>query len=147
MKISIANDHVALEMKRHIKKYLETRGHEVTDFGTNLTERTDYPVWAKKCADSLQNGDSELGILICGTGVGMSIAANKLCGIRAVVCSEPYSAKMARAHNDANVLCFGARVIGEATAEEICDSFLSSAYEGGRHQCRVEMITEFEEIR
>ncbi len=144
MKIAIGNDHVALSMKKHIVGYLEAKGFEVVDVGTDSEERTDYPVWAQKCAEKVQTGDCDLGILICGTGVGMSIAANKQRGIRAVVCSEPYSAMMSRAHNNANMLCFGARVVGEATAEQLVDAFLSAEYEGGRHQRRVDMIAAFE---
>lgn len=147
MKIAIANDHIAVDLKRHIAGYLTEKGHEVEDLGTNSPERTDYPLWAAKCAAMIQNGKADLGILICGTGVGMSIAANKHRGIRAVCCSEPYSAGMARKHNNANILCFGARVIGEATAEQLCDAFLGSEYEGGRHQRRVDMIAEAEDER
>lgn len=145
MKLAIANDHIALALKRHIVEYLKTSGHEVIDLGTDSTERTDYPVWAKKCAECVTGGNADLGILICGTGVGMSIAANKHRGVRAVCCSEPYSAEMARRHNNANILCFGAKVIGEATAEQLCDAFLSAEYEGGRHQRRVDMISAEEE--
>lgn len=142
MRIAVANDHIAVALKRHIADYLSNNGHEVEDLGTDSTERTDYPIYAEKCADAVVSGRAELGILICGTGVGMSIAANKHPGVRAVCCSEPYSAEMARRHNDANILCFGARVIGEATAEMICDAFLAAEYEGGRHQRRVDMINE-----
>ena len=145
MKLAIANDYIAVTLKRHIAEYLKTSGHEVIDLGTDSTERTDYPVWAKKCAECVTGGKADLGILICGTGVGMSIAANKHRGVRAVCCSEPYSAEMARRHNNANILCFGARVIGEATAEQLCDAFLRAEYEGGRHQRRVDMITAEEE--
>lgn len=144
MKIAIANDHIALGLKLHIAGYLREKGYEVEDLGTDSPERTDYPLFAKKCAEAVTKKRADLGILICGTGVGMSIAANKRHGIRAVCCSEAYSAKMARQHNDANILCFGARVIGEATAEEICDAFLEAGYEGGRHQRRVDMIAEAE---
>ncbi len=147
MKIAIGNDHIALSMKKHIVMHLESLGFEVVDVGTDCEERTDYPIWAKKCAEQIQLSYCNLGILICGTGVGMSIAANKLHGIRSVVCSEPYSAMMSRFHNNANILCFGARVVGEATAEQLVDAFLSTAYEGGRHQRRVDMIAEFEVLQ
>ena len=147
MKIAIGNDHVAVEMKNHIKAYLEAKGHTVVNFGTDSSERTDYPVYAKRVADAIVSGECELGVLICGTGVGMSIAANKVKGIRAAVCSEAYSAALTRQHNDANIIAFGARVIGPATAETIVDAFLGAEYEGGRHQARVDMISAIEEGR
>ncbi len=147
MRIAIGNDHVALQMKYHIKAYLEEKGHEVIDLGTDSSVRTDYPIYGKKVADAVAGGACELGVLICGTGVGISIAANKVKGIRAVVCSEPYSAKLAREHNNANIVAFGARVIGEATAEMIVDAFLIAEYEGGRHQRRIDMISDIEEGR
>lgn len=144
MKIAIGNDHVAVELKNHIKGYLEDKGHEVINFGTDSSERTDYPIYGKKVADSVANGECEFGVLICGTGVGISVAANKVKGIRAVVCSEPYSAKLARQHNNANIVAFGARVIGQATAEMIVDEFFQAEYEGERHQKRIDMITAIE---
>ncbi len=144
MKIAIGNDHVALDLKNHIKGYLEEKGYEVVDFGTYTSERTDYPIYAKRVADAIVAKECELGILICGTGVGISIAANKVDGIRAAVCSEPYSAALTRQHNNANIIAFGARVIGTATAEMIVDAFLNAEYEGGRHQNRVDMITKIE---
>ena len=144
MKIAIGNDHVALDMKNHIKSYLEAKGHTLVDFGAHSTERTDYPIYAKKVADAILSGECELGILICGTGIGISIAANKVDGIRAAVCSEPYSAALTRTHNNANIIAFGARVIGTATAETIVDAFLGAEYEGGRHQNRLDMITAIE---
>ena len=144
MKIAIGNDHVALDMKNHIKSYLEAKGHTLVDFGAHSAERTDYPIYAKKVADSILSGECELGILICGTGIGISIAANKVDGIRAAVCSEPYSAALTRTHNNANIIAFGARVIGTATAETIVDAFLGAEYEGGRHQNRLDMITAIE---
>ena len=144
MKIAIGNDHVAVEMKQHIKKYLEEKGHEVVNCGTDSSDRTDYPVYGKKVADLVASGECDFGVLICGTGVGISLAANKVDGIRAVVCSEPYSAKLSRQHNNANIVAFGARVIGVATAEMIVDEFLSAEYEGGRHQKRIDMIAQIE---
>lgn len=145
MKIAIGNDHIAVEMKEHIKKYLEDKGYEIVNFGTDSTERTDYPIYAKKVADAILSGECELGILICGTGIGISIAANKVKGIRAAVCSEPYSAALTRQHNNANIVAFGARVVGTATAETIVDAFLGAEYEGGRHGKRIDMITAIEE--
>ncbi len=144
MKIAIGNDHVAVELKNHIKAYLEAKGHTVTDFGAFTAERADYPIFAEKVARSVISGECELGVLICGTGIGISMAANKLDGIRAAVCSEPYSAAMSRSHNNANIVAFGARVIGPATAEAIVDAFLGAEYEGGRHQRRVDMIAALE---
>ncbi len=144
MKIAIGNDHIGLEMKNHIKLYLEEKGFEIVNFGTDSNERCDYPVFAKKVAEAVKKGDCTFGILICGTGVGISIAANKVKGIRAIVCSEPYSAKLSRQHNNTNIVAFGARVIGTATAENIVDEFLSAEYEGGRHQKRIDMIADIE---
>lgn len=145
MKIAIGNDHVAVEMKNHIKNYLEKKGHEVINFGTDSDERCDYPIYGKKVADAVASGECERGILICGTGIGISLAANKVKGIRAAVCSEAYSARLTRAHNDANIIAFGARVVGIATAEMIVDEFISTEYEGGRHQQRIDMITAIEQ--
>ena len=133
MKIAIGNDHVAVEMKNHIKAYLESKGHEVINYGTDSEERTDYPIYGERV------------VLICGTGIGISLAANKVKGIRAAVCSESYSAKLTVQHNNANIIAFGARVIGIATAEEIVDAFFSAEFEGGRHLKRVEMLSSIEE--
>ncbi len=144
MKIAIGNDHVAVEMKQHIQKYLEDKGHEVINCGTDSGERTDYPIYGKRVADLVAGGECDLGVLICGTGVGISLAANKVSGIRAVVCSEPYSARLSRQHNNANIVAFGARVVGMATAEMIVDEFLAAEYEGGRHQKRIDMIAAIE---
>ncbi len=145
MKIAIGNDHVAVDMKKHIVQYLVEKGYQMVDFGTQSTERCDYPVYGKKVADAVASGECDFGILICGTGVGISLAANKVKGIRAVVCSEPYTAKLSRQHNNTNIVAFGARVIGIATAEMIVDEFLSASFEGGRHENRVEMIRAIEE--
>lgn len=145
MKIAIGNDHVAVDMKNHIKEYLESRGHTVVDFGTHTADRCDYPIYGKKVADAVASGECERGILICGTGIGISLAANKVKGIRAAVCSESYSARLTRQHNDANIVAFGARVIGIATAEMIVDEFINTEYEGGRHQNRIDMISAIEQ--
>ena len=126
MKIAIGNDHVAVEMKNHISSYLKEKGHEIVNFGTDYSERCDYPVYGKKVADAVASGECERGILICGTGIGISLAANKVKGIRAAVCSEAYSARLARQHNDANIIAFGARVVGISTAEMIVDEFLNA---------------------
>ena len=144
MKIAIGNDHAAVEMKNHIVKYLKAKGYEMVNFGTDTNESCDYPLYGKKVADAIKNGECELGILICGTGIGISLAANKVKGIRAAVCSEGYSARLTRQHNNANIIAFGARVVDEKTAENIVDEFLNAEYEGGRHQKRVDMITAIE---
>lgn len=144
MKIAMGNDHVAVDMKLHIKQFLEQKGHEVVDFGTNSTDRTDYPIYANRVAQAVVSGACDKGIVICGTGVGISIAANKVKGVRAVVCSEPYSAKLSRQHNDTNILAFGARVVGANLAEMIVEEFLNAEYEGGRHQKRVDLIAAIE---
>lgn len=144
MKIAIGNDHAAVAMKNHIVKYLEDKGYEMVNFGTDTNDSCDYPVYGEKVARAVASGECELGILICGTGIGISLAANKVKGIRAAVCSESYSARLTRQHNNANIIAFGARVVGEAVAEEIVDEFLNAKYEGGRHQRRVDMISEIE---
>ena len=145
MIIGIGNDHVGVELKEHIKKYLEDKGHTVKDFGAYTSERTDYPIYGKAVADAVASGECEFGVLICGTGVGISLAANKVKGIRAVVCSEPYTARLCRQHNNANIIAFGARVIGFATAEMIVDEFFSATYEGERHQKRLDLIKKIED--
>ena len=145
MKIAIGNDHVAVELKNHITKYVEAKGYEVVNFGTDSSESCDYPVYGEKVARAVASGECDLGILICGTGIGISLAAKKVKGFRAAVCSEPYSARLTRQHNNANIIAFGARVVGQAMAEMIVDEFLNAEYEGGRHQRRVDMITAIEE--
>jgi len=147
VKIAIGNDHTAVAMKQHIQAYLEAKGYTLVNFGTDTEERVDYPVYGKAVAEAVASGACELGILICGTGIGISLAANKVKGIRAAVCSEPYSAEMTRRHNNANIIAFGARVVGTATAETIVDAFLEAEYEGGRHAARVDMISDIEEGR
>ena len=144
MKIGIANDHTALEMKKDIIAYLESKGHEIVDYGTDSTESTDYPIWGEKVANAVASGDVEKGIAICGTGLGISLACNKVNGIRACVCSEPYTAKYSRLHNNCNIICFGARVIGIEMAKMIVDEFFETEFEGGRHQRRVDMIMDIE---
>ena len=147
MKIAIGNDHVAVEMKKHIVAYLERKGHTLVNFGTDTTDRVDYPIYGKAVAEAIASGECEVGILICGTGIGISLAANKVKGIRAAVCSESYSAALTRRHNNANIIAFGARVVGTATAESIVDAFLEAEFEGDRHVARVDMITAIEEGR
>jgi len=147
MRIAIGNDHVAVDMKKHIKEYLEAKGHEIINFGTDSRDRCDYPIYGKKVAEAVAGGECDCGILICGTGVGISLAANKVKGIRAAVCSDPYTAKLTKQHNNANIIAFGARVIGESTAEMIVDEYLNAEYEGGRHQKRIDMISDIEKTR
>jgi ribose 5-phosphate isomerase B len=145
MKIAIGNDHTGIDFKQEIISHLKEKGYEVQDFGTQSTERTDYPLYAEKVCKSLVDGGTELGVLICGTGVGMCITANKFHGIRAVVCTEPYTALMSRKHNDTNVLCLGARVLGIEMAYMILDEWLATDFEGGRHQQRLDIIRGVED--
>ncbi len=144
MKIGIGSDHAGYAMKQEITEYLREQGHEVTDYGTYSEERCDYPVYGEKVARAVRAGEVERGVLICGTGIGISLAANKVKGIRAAVCSEPYSAQMAVRHNDAQIIAFGARVVGIDTAKMIVDAFLGAEFEGGRHKRRVDLITAIE---
>jgi len=141
---AIGNDHTGVALKEIIKKYLEDKGETVKDFGTESTTASNYPEIAETVANSVASGECERAILICGTGVGMSIAANKVKGIRAVCCSEPFSAKMSKEHNDANVLCFGARVIGTEMAKMLVDAWYDADFQGGRHQTRVDMMMDIE---
>ncbi len=141
-KLAIGNDHVAVEMKNEIRAYLEEKGYEVVNVGTDSTERFNYPISGYKVAKMVQSGEVDGGILICGTGVGISLSANKVDGIRAVVCSEPYSARLSRQHNNTNIVAFGARVVGIETAKDIVDAWLAGEYEGGRHQTRIDMVDE-----
>ena len=143
-KLAIGNDHVAVEMKNEIKKYLEEKGYEVINVGTDSSESFNYPISGYKVARLVADKEVDGGILICGTGVGISLAANKVDGIRCCVCSEPYSAKLSKQHNNTNVLCFGARVIGIELAKMIIDAWLGAEFEGGRHATRVGMIMDIE---
>lgn len=145
MKLVIGNDHVAVEMKREIKKHLEAQGVEVIDIGTNDTASFNYPISGYKAAKLVASGEVDGGVLICGTGVGISLAANKVEGIRACVCSEPFTARMSKEHNNANIIAFGARVVGVELAKMIVDEWLHAEFQGGRHQKRVDMLTEIEQ--
>lgn len=142
--IALACDHSALEMKEHIKALLDEMGLTYHDFGTYSAESCHYPIFGARAAKAVANGECEKGIVICGTGIGISLAANKVKGIRCVACSEPYSARLARLHNDANMLAIGARVIGVEMARMIVREFLTTTFEGGRHQTRVDMLTAIE---
>ena len=145
MKIAIGNDHAAVEMKNEIKAYLEAKGIEVVNVGVDTTESCNYPVMGYKVARLVADGQVDGGVLICGTGVGISLAANKVKGIRACVCSDPYTAKLSKQHNNTNIVAFGARVIGIETAKMIVDEWLGARFEGGRHQGRLDMIAEIED--
>ncbi len=145
MKIGIGNDHIALDMKKQITEYLESKGYEIINYGTDSYERFDYPISGEAVAGAVVSGEVDCGILICGTGVGISISANKVNGIRACVCSEPYSARLSKLHNNTNILAFGSRVIGIELAKMIVDEWLAAEFEGGRHQKRIDMVKEIEE--
>ena len=145
MRIGIGNDHSALELKAEIIEFLKEKGHEVVDFGTDSSESCDYPKYGEAGGRAVAAKEVDCGILICGTGLGISLAANKVKGVRAAVCSEPFTAKMSRAHNNCNVLAFGARVVGAELAKMIVDVWLNTEFEGGRHQRRVDMIMEIED--
>ncbi len=144
MKIAIGCDHGGFEHKNAIAEHLRERGFEVNDFGIYENKSVDYPEIALKVANSVKSGDNDLGILVCGTGIGMSLAANKVNGIRAAALSDHFSAKYTRLHNNSNILCLGGRVIGIGTAIELADVFVDTEFEGGRHQRRIDMITEIE---
>ena len=144
MKIVIGNDHAAVQLKNVVKEYVESLGHEVTDFGIAEGERIDYPEMGERVGLAVAKKEYDCGILICGTGVGISIAANKVRGIRAAVCGDIYSAQMAKCHNNANVITMGGRVIGDVVAVEIVKAWLGAEYEGGRHDARLEKIAEIE---
>lgn len=144
MKIGIANDHSGVEMKNEVVEYLKSKGYEVVNYGTGSTESTDYPIWGEKLANAVAAGEVDRGIGICGTGVGIGLACNKVAGIRACICSEPYSAKYSRLHNNCQILCFGDRVIGIELAKMIIDEFMTTEFEGGRHERRVNEIMDIE---
>ena len=144
MKIAIGNDHVGVALKQHLTAYLTEKGHEVVNFGTDDTASNHYPIFAQRVADAVVSGDCERGILICGTGIGISIAANKMDGIRCAHCPESSSAELARRHNNANVVAFGARTIGNVVAESIVEKFLNTDFEGGRHSTRIAMFDKIE---
>lgn len=143
-KITVGCDHAGLNLKKIVISHLQERGYEVLDVGTHTPDSCDYPAIAHALCKNIQNGVSELGILVCGTGIGMSMAANKHRGIRAAACSDTFSARLTRVHNDANVLCFGERVVGMGLALDLVDAFIDAEFEGGKHQRRVDMITAIE---
>lgn len=144
MRIRIGSDHAGFPLKEAVKAHLVARGHDVFDEGPPTEDSVDYPVYAGKVAHAVATGEADFGVLVCGTGLGMAIAANKVHGVRAVQVSDPEFARMARAHNDANVLTLAGRYTDEVTAARIVDVFLATPFEGGRHERRVEQISDLE---
>ncbi len=147
MKIALACDHSALELKEQVKQHLTEIGHEYEDFGTYTKESCDYPIFGAAAAHAVAEGKCDYGILICSTGIGISMAANKVKGVRAALCTDCYCAEMTRRHNNANVLCLGALVVGRGLAMKIIDTFLSFSFDGGRHSRRVGLLSDIEEGR
>ena len=145
MIIALGSDHAGLPLKKEIMELLDSMNIQYKDFGTYTADSCDYAKFGQQAANAVISGECEKGILCCGTGIGISLAANKVKGIRAVVCSEPYTARLCRQHNNANIIAFGARVIGPATAEMIVDEFFSATYEGERHQKRLDLIKKIED--
>ncbi len=144
MKIAMGSDHVALDFKLQIKEYVESLGHEVVDYGTYTKDRCNYNEYGVKVGEAVVSEECDCGIICCGTGVGISIAANKVKGIRCVVCSEPYSARLSREHNNTNILSMGARVVGIELAKMIVYEWMNASFEGGRHLIRINQIAEYE---
>jgi len=140
MKLAIGSDHAGFRLKERLREKLVALGHDVTDCGTNSEVSTDYPLFAAKVARAVSDGAAEKGVLVCGTGIGMAIAANRIAHVRAAACVDIFSVRLARGHNDANVLCLGARVVGPEHAEALLHEFLTTPFEGGRHQRRVDQL-------
>ncbi len=150
MKIGFGCDHAGVDLKNNLVKYMKNLGYECVDYGTNYDEngeiiKCDYPKKGREVGEAVVRGDVDYAVLICGTGIGISMSANKVPGVRAAVCSEPYSAKMSRMHNDANIIAMGARVVGVELAKMILDAFFGAEFEGGRHKARIDMIKEIED--
>ena len=143
--IALANDHAGIALKEEIKKLLDQRGLEYKDFGTNTEASVDYPIYGEAVGKAVASGDCDRGIIICGTGIGISIAANKVPGVRAALCTDCFMAEMARRHNNANILALGARVLGGGLVQKIVETFLDTEFEGGRHERRVDIISAIEE--
>lgn len=146
MKIGIANDHTAINLKKELIEFLEKKGHTIVDYGTNEPESFNYALAGQLVSNGVNQKEVECGLAICGTGIGISIACNKIKGIRACACSEPYSAKLSKQHNDSNILCFGARVVGSEVAKMIVEEWLNATYEGGRHAERINTLMSFENL-
>lgn len=142
MKIALGCDHGGYELKEKVKTHLEKKGYEVLDLGCHSTESVNYPVYGKAVGEAVAKKEAEYGVVICGTGIGISIAANKVKGVRAALCMNTTMARLTREHNDANVLAFGARMVGDVLALEMVDTFLNTAFEGGRHTARVQMLED-----
>lgn len=142
MKIALGCDHGGYELKEKVKSHLEKKGYEVLDLGCHSTESVNYPVYGKAVGEAVAKKEADYGVVICGTGIGISIAANKVKGVRAALCMNTTMARLTREHNDANVLAFGARMVGDVLAFEMVDTFLTTAFEGGRHVARVEMLED-----
>lgn len=146
MKIGFACDHAAVDLKNTLIEYLTEQGHECVDYGVKApTEKVPYPIMGRKVAEAIRAGEVEKGVLVCGTGVGISMAANKVPGIRAGVCSEPFTARMIAEHNDCQIVAMGARVVGEGVAKEIVDAFFAASFQGGRHAERLAVLGEQEQ--
>ncbi len=144
MRVAMGNDHAATDLKLEIMEYVKELGHEVVNFGTDTYESCNYPDFGEKVGRAVASGEVDCGILICGTGVGISIAANKVRGVRAGVCSDTATARLIKQHNNANVLAFGARIVGTELAKDIVKAFLEAEFLGGRHQERIDMFAEIE---
>jgi ribose 5-phosphate isomerase B len=142
--IALGSDHAGIQLKASIAEQLRSKGIDVKDYGTYDESSCDYPDYAQKVGEAVVNGEAERGILICGTGVGISIAANKVPGVRAALCGDTFTARLSREHNNSNVLCLGARVVGAGLAGDIVDAWLDGQFEGGRHQRRLDKITDLE---
>ncbi|MFO7591146.1 MAG: ribose 5-phosphate isomerase B [Acidimicrobiia bacterium] len=147
MRISVGSDHAGFELKEKLEAHLKMLGHDVTDVGTHNDDSVDYPDLAAKVGTAVASGEAERGVLVCGSGIGVAIAANKIDGVRAANVYDPEMAKMSRLHNDANVVTMGGRYLPDETAQEIVDTFIATAFEGGRHQRRVDKITALEQRR
>jgi ribose 5-phosphate isomerase B len=144
MRLAIGNDHRGFKLKQELISFIAERGDEYQDFGSYDTAPVDYPDFAQKVAEAVVKGEAKMGILICGSGLGMSIAANKICGIRATLCQDIFTARLARQHNNANILCLGGEVVGPGLAKEIVQIFLTTDFEGGRHATRLEKVAKLE---
>ena len=144
MKVAIGCDHGAFELKEKVIKFLQGNGYDILDLGCNSLDSVDYPKYGKAVGEAVVNKEAEKGIVLCGTGIGISIAANKVKGVRAALCNNTTTARLTREHNDANVLAIGARMVGDVLAFEMVETFLTTEFEGGRHQKRIDMISEIE---
>jgi ribose 5-phosphate isomerase B len=145
MKFYIATDHAGFHYKAEVIEYVQSKGHEIEDLGPYTPDRVDYPDYGRKCAEAVKADEGSFGIIICGTGIGISMAANKVPGIRAALCHDAYTATMARAHNNAQILAFGERVVGMGVVQSMIDAFINTEFEGGRHERRVEKIDAIDE--